>query len=57
MHADKDVVREGGSVDDCGVTDYAVGTYGTGRSGIGMNHCIVLNIGSFTDANGVGIAS
>ncbi len=50
-------MREGGSVDDCGVTDYAVGPNGTGSSGVCMNHCIVLNICSFTDANGVGIAS
>ena len=57
MHADKDVVREGGSVDDCGVTDYAVGANGTRRSGVGMNHYIVLNIGSFADANCIGIAS
>jgi len=57
VHANEDVVGEGGSVDDCGVTDYAVGPNGTGRSGVGMNHCIVLDIGSFADANGVGIAS
>jgi len=50
-------VGDGGSMDDCGVTDYAVGPNNAGRSGIGMNHCIVLDIGSFTDANGIGIAS
>ena len=48
---------EGGSVNDCGVADNAVWANGTGRSGVGMNHCIVLDIGSFTDANGIGIAS
>ena len=57
MHADEDVVGDGGSMNDCGVTDNAVGPNGTGRSGVGMNHSIVLDIGSFTDANGVGIAS
>lgn len=57
MHANKDVVREGGTVDDCGVADDTVGANGTRRSGVGMNHCIVLDIGSFTNANGVGIAS
>ena len=57
MHADKDVVREVGSVDDCGLADNAVGANGTRRSGVGMNHCIVLDIGSFADANCIGIAS
>lgn len=57
MHANEDVVREGGTVDDCGVADDTVGANGTRRSGVGMNHCIVLDIGSFTNANGVGIAS
>lgn len=42
MHANKDVVREGGTVDDCGVADDTVGANGTRRSGVGMNHCIVL---------------
>jgi hypothetical protein len=57
VHANQDVVGDGGSMNDCGVADYAVGPNGTGRSGVGMNHCIVLDIGSFTDANGIGIAS
>lgn len=57
MHANEDVVREGGSVNDRGVADNAVWANGTGRSGVGMNHSIVLDIGSFTDANCIGIAS
>ena len=44
-------------MDDCGVADNTVGANGARRSGVGMNHCVVLNIGSFTDANGIGIAS
>lgn len=48
---------DGGSMNDCGVADYAVGPNGTGCSGVGVNHCIVLDIGSFTDANCIGIAS
>jgi len=57
VHANEDVVGEDGSVDDCGVADYAVGPNGTGRSGVGMNHCVVLDIGSFADADCIGIAS
>lgn len=57
MHADKDMVREGGSVNDCGVTDNTVGANVTRRSGVGVDYDVVLYVGSFADANGVGIAS
>lgn len=50
-------MREGGSVDDCGVTDNTVGANGTRRSRVGVDYDVVLDVGSFADANGVGIAS
>jgi len=57
MHANEDMVGEGGSVDDSGVTDYTIRANGTRRSGVGVDYGVVLDVGSFADTNCIGIAS